>query len=130
VTVTGLSDNTGYRVMVCEYFNGFGETEIYQFEVAANNPVNFTTTKQVSISTPEKDKVSVYPIPFNEYLSIDLKFESSDFVAIIYSLDGRLQLRSELTGIKSRINTSKLTSGAYILQISDGETSYNCKIVK
>ncbi len=128
VTVTGLDPETGYRVMVCEYFNALG-TEIYQTEAAAGNPANFETSP-LGIPTIEKEQFSIYPVPFNDYIVVGVEFENADFSANIYSLDGKLQLQNKLTGMENEINTSTLPAGVYILQISVGNKSYSYKIVK
>jgi uncharacterized repeat protein (TIGR02543 family) len=56
VTVTGLSANTTYRVMVCDYYGEPG-SEQYLTTSNTNNPVNFTTGEilpEVTYSVVEK----------------------------------------------------------------------------
>ncbi len=127
-SVIGLTPNRNYRVMVCEYYGDAG-SEIYATSTSSGNPENFITDP-VSIFTNNSDQFSIYPIPFDSYIHVDLATESYGFVATIYSLDGRLLLRSILKGIENEINTSDLPSGGYILQISDGTISISYKIVK
>jgi len=51
VTVTGLSANTTYRVMVCEY-NGTAGSEVYNISTATGNPLNQTTTAGGALTPP------------------------------------------------------------------------------
>lgn len=99
-------------------------------EVATDNPVNFETDGVIGVMTSEKENIRIYPMPFNDYLRIDMEIEGVDYHANIYSLDGKLQLRTELTGINNEINTSMLPAGAYILQITNRDNNYSYKIVK
>jgi hypothetical protein len=128
VRVSGLTPETDYRVMVCEY-DSERDFEIYQTSTATDNPVNFATGP-VSVNINEKDQFKVYPVPFNNFIYVDMGDETTGFAVSIYSLDGKLQKREQLSGKINEINTSSLPSGGYILQISGGKRSYSYKIVK
>ncbi len=51
ITVTGLSANTTYRVMVCEY-NGNAGSETYNTLTATDNPLNQTTLSGGALTPP------------------------------------------------------------------------------
>lgn len=52
VTVSGLTQNTAYRVMVVEYnSNGIPAAAVYQTATASGNPLNFTTPLPVGITS-------------------------------------------------------------------------------
>jgi len=128
VRVSGLTAGTTYRVMVCEYDNEAG-FEIYQTSAATGNPVNFNTEPSGLLHN-ETDAITVYPVPFDKHLYIEMKNVSSDCIASIYSVDGKLKLKNRLTSAENEINTSALPEGVYILQITNGKNSYSYKIVK
>lgn len=56
VTITGLSAETTYRVMVCE-FNGSAGFENYNGDTASGNPANFTTDASVTAPTVQATNV-------------------------------------------------------------------------
>ncbi len=70
VTVTGLSPNTTYRVMVCEY-NGSTGNEKYNTSDATGNPASFSTL----LTNIERNKESqplqfhIYPNPFSDNIT-------------------------------------------------------------
>jgi len=73
-SVSGLTPNQVYRVMVCEY-NGFLQSEYYNKLKAANNPVNFTTPKLEQILTfniPEIVTYGAAPLILTQYASSGL----------------------------------------------------------
>ncbi len=58
-TVTGLTQNTAYRVMVVEYNNNATNgAEVYQTATATGNPLNFTTPVPVSITSMTRAQAS------------------------------------------------------------------------
>jgi len=67
------------------------------------------------INNIASDNIKVYPNPFNDYINI----ESSDRVSQIEIFDatGNLILRSEI--VKKIIDLGKLTTGIYIMKITD-----------
>lgn len=74
--------------------------------------------------------INVYPVPFNDFLIIESKESLSNAVVSIYSLDGKLQQQLAVTSEYTRINTSDLNTGAYVLRyVSDGR-EYSVRIVK
>jgi hypothetical protein len=129
VVVTGLVENTTYRVMVCEYTGGAGN-QIYVTSTSTGNPANFTTQFHVSIDPMTDVTLRVYPVPFNEYIIINGSKLHAESRAYIYSIDGRLQYTTLLEGNVNRINTTGLKAGSYVLRIDDGDKSYTVKIVK
>ncbi|MBN1599413.1 MAG: DUF362 domain-containing protein [Bacteroidales bacterium] len=128
--VRGLSANTEYRVMVCEYVGGSGE-EYYATNTIYNNPINFTTP-DITISLPSltKGNVNVYPVPFNNQLNIQVDAEHIGSMASIYDFNGRLVMSAVLDNENNTLITNELITGVYILQIKNQTESINYKIVK
>ncbi len=69
VSVSGLTLNTAYRAMVCDY-NGEVGTEKYLTLMATGNPANFTTLIYGINETKKQDWV-VYPNPSNGNFTIE-----------------------------------------------------------
>jgi hypothetical protein len=128
VVVTGLTENTEYRVMVCEYSGATGDEE-YLTSAATGNPANFT----VGISTIRfglNEPVSIYPVPFDDFIMIKGSELHQGSIVSIYSLNGRLLKKVTLNESIGRINTSDLNRGAYMLQVKNRDRNYSVKIVK
>ena len=130
VSVSGLEDNTEYRVKVVE-FSGEEGNEVYAGGTAEGNPANFTTDEGVNrIMEFNDESIAVYPVPFNDYLVIDASEGMNSAQVMFYSMSGKLQKVAEIYGHNTRISTTDLKEGVYILHIVDGDRSYSCKITK
>jgi hypothetical protein len=128
VTVSGLNQETTYRVMVCEYMGDSG-SEKYATSGTTDNPFNFTTLWE-SLTPNISGSFNVYPVPFNEYIVVKGENLKAGTIVSFFTLDGKMCYRSNLSGNVTRINTTNLKAGSYILRIDAGENSYNMKIVK
>ena len=103
----------------------------------ANDASNTTGSAEITISNQiilginetAFNMMSVYPIPFADFITIDTETEIS--TAKIYSLDGSLIIDNLTVSSDNKINVSKLTSGTYILVLADGNDQvYTQKIIK
>jgi hypothetical protein len=130
VTVTGLTPETEYRVFVFEYYGDPG-SEVYATNSSTGNPANFTTTNMIdNIDLDTGIELTVYPVPFGDYIVISTGVAAKDMILAIYSLDGKLCYTTIISGRESRINTSGLSKGSYILQVRIENKNYNTKILK
>ena len=90
-----------------------------------------TISNQIILGINETafNMMSVYPISFADFITIDTETEIS--TAKIYSLDGSLIIDNLTISSDNKINVSKLTSGTYILVLTDGNDQvYTQKIIK
>ena len=103
----------------------------------ANDASNTTGSAEITISNQiilginetAFNMMSVYPIPFADFITIDTETEIS--TTKIYSLDGSLIIDNLTVSSDNKINVSKLTSGTYILVLADGNDQvYTQKIIK
>lgn len=130
VTVTGLEDNTDYRVIVYEYYGEPG-SEVYNTEEASDNPVNLTTEEHIEgIDVESELSLNVYPQPFNDYLIIEGNDYSGESIVEFYNLEGKLCYTSIHNGFNTRMNTSAIQKGTYILRIRNNEFNYSTRIIK
>ena len=75
-------------------------------------------------------KINVYPTSVSEELFIERLQENNAQVSIS-DLSGRLVYQANITGLKSTINLNKLTSGVYMIKISENDAvTYLEKILK
>jgi hypothetical protein len=128
LTVSGLRPKTMYRVMACEYYGDAGAEE-YVTVSSTGNPANFTTMKS-DVENNRVEEFTILPNPFSEYLEIHNLRNSLSSMVSIYNIAGKLQKKLILTGNENKINTSELSPGTYIIQINNGQRSYNFKAVK
>lgn len=127
ITVTNLTPDTEYAVMVCEY-RGEPGAENYQTAIADGNPMTLTTGP-VSLKQYLHDEISIYPVPFRNTISLEMP-ESADYTVNIYSLSGMVLLTEQFSGKIHTLNTEFLSSGSYVIVISDGETNFSYKVSK
>jgi hypothetical protein len=128
VVVTGLTANTEYRVMVCEYSGATGD-EGYITGTSEGNPANFTAGVS-AVNHKLNEPISIYPVPFDDFIMIKGSELHQGSIVSIYSLNGRLLKKIILHESIARINTSDLDRGAYMLQVKNGNKYYSVKIVK
>jgi hypothetical protein len=86
-------------------------------------------TKNINVVTEltQEYPISVYPYPFENFLSIKLSVVPIE--VDFFLPDGTLVLKA-LTTDEFPLETTSLQSGFYILQISNGETHFRKKVVK
>jgi hypothetical protein len=82
----------------------------------------------VAVDPVEKFKVvRIYPVPAEDVVIIDMENPIEE--AFISGLDGRLYKR--ITNLATnKLDVSYLTSGLYILRVTDGENWYIAKLIK
>ncbi|MDX1652952.1 MAG: choice-of-anchor B family protein [Brumimicrobium sp.] len=70
------------------------------------------------VDTFKEDKIKVYPVPFNDVLTVRGDFD--DDKVVITDLNGK-ELNLEVTGTTGslEINTSSISSGIYLIRIGD-----------
>ena len=83
-----------------------------------------------SLSTPRADTMpfAVYPNPADNDVFIDMR-DTADVAVTIYDMGGKLLVMQPVSAEISRIDTSALQAGIYVMEIKAGDTSYNQKLV-
>ncbi|MCE3228852.1 MAG: hypothetical protein K0S32_3403 [Bacteroidetes bacterium] len=77
--------------------------------------------------TPESAEPNIYPIPFQEHISVELK---SDSFIRIFSATGALVYESVSAQAKQDITTTGLKPGVYYLVVCTDGKNYSKKIIK
>ena len=98
----------------------FGDSESVSFRIENN----------LSINELEANDLVVYPNPVGSSLNIELQ-TSSVYSYTIYSITGKRILNGEFEGENTSISTNALSSGVYLLQLSDeNENKITKRIIK
>jgi Secretion system C-terminal sorting domain len=116
-------------------------TGVHYFGFLHNSPANATGTHALIIDTFEvtqplatdefiASKLSVYPNPANDFITISNTAGAIINVVEITDLNGRVVSAHELNGTEGQINTANLASGVYMLNITTDQGSATKKIVK
>lgn len=110
VTVADVNNDGNLDVLITGTGDGPGNTAVAKLYL--NNAEN------ASVDTIQYSKYKVYPNPVQDILNID--FLSDDIMKSveIYSLKGELIWQNNSESISSKIDTSFLTSGIYILSVT------------
>ncbi len=78
---------------------------------------------------PNNENFSVYPNPVNGLLSVKVDKISQGMVLNLYTIFGQQIIKEEIQQNLTRIDLSKLSSGFYILILTDGDNQYQQKII-
>ncbi|MCP4459648.1 MAG: hypothetical protein GY816_16725, partial [Cytophagales bacterium] len=97
-TLTGLTGNTIYNLMVYEY-NGTDGDENYKSESSSGNPVSVTTLPLLSSTSPDKNDVSIALDANISFTFSENMDEGSVDRGTATVLDDNIKIRGEYTGI-------------------------------
>lgn len=100
LTVTGASGYTGSWASITE------------FTLVSNNALS----NEKIIDDPT---IKIYPNPIKDYLNINLEGNYNQQNATIFSLTGKLILKTRLQKQNNKLNLRNLKSGVYVLKITD-----------
>jgi len=80
-----------------------------------------------SVSEINSQNISVYPVPANDFIQIDLgNYTDADFTIEIYSSNGDLVI----TSTAKTVDIKKLSPGIYILKVRANGTTAESKLIK
>lgn len=101
-----------------------GDTIAYPTEIQfIEIPVGYSAGLEDHVT----ESIDVYPNPVENDLYLDLKV-NGPLTAYIYSMDG--QLVKTINANKNILDVSDLSSGQYILSLSDEQNNYRSKFLK
>ncbi|MFT5824422.1 MAG: hypothetical protein ACI8ZM_005690, partial [Crocinitomix sp.] len=104
-------------------------------------PKNNETTNENEQSTAvlinktgvsNKSLIKVYPNPTNDNIIVNIEGRelSKNCNIRLFSLDGRLVLEQEIIQSNTTLNLTELTSGTYLLQVINGASTDQLKVIK
>ena len=113
---------------------GNGTLRVRVYEVG--NPTNqlFITfigsTNAASVASLTKPQVKLYPVPAQDYLTIETQLEWGNGKAEIYNAIGKKVAEYSLTNSKSRISVGHLPKGQYLVRVDTGKGIITKQIIK
>jgi len=122
-TLTWLGDFGGS-------FTTFGEDNDGELYIAdgGGTVYKITDTSVAGLDDLKNNLFSLYPNPAKNELFIGLK-DAYEGRASIYDVRGQLVLQQAIAGTESRIDTSKLQTGVYVVSLETSGTKTNRKLV-
>ena len=145
-----LNANEAYLAMVGSYGDGGATNDLVTASSGASEPQTsfyfdytdntwYYTTSNVmvrmnfdpALSAPElaqENGLTIYPNPASDQLTIEVQKEVSVSISLIDS-KGVVLVSEKMNGFTKSLNTSKLSSGIYFLQLTDGNTISTKKIM-
>jgi hypothetical protein len=106
-----------------------GETEDYSVVIVA--PATKQGNSNALSELNAENDIAVYPNPFNDKISIQLKEKDAPVLISIYNIIGKLQYSTQINSSQNELNLAGLKSGIYFINMRiDGKFSKTVKIVK
>ena len=125
VNVSGLTQNTQYRVVVYEYNNTPGK-EVYYMLPANNNPQNVLTDFPAAVGQLNEMSVSVYPNPANDVVMVKGNFSLVEIVNLNGQIIRSVWNENEASVV---INTSDLSKGIYFVKVQNENIVHMQKLI-
>lgn len=89
--------------------------------------VSYSPVRDASINV---SGVLVYPNPFKHALNVIMQNVTGPVKLRIMDLSGRVLMQQSFTGSISLSNLNKLSSGVYVLQVTDGKSVHSFRLIK
>lgn len=118
-TTDYLKANTSYVLKLIDVMSNEGI-------LVDHAEIEFTTAGATSVSTSVKSDLQIYPIPANEFITIDLD-ENAKW--IIYNLDGVNILRGKHNKGKQQLSTEHLQSGVYFMELENNSGKWKKSLI-
>ena len=84
----------------------------------------------IEVNTNTIEKFKIYPIPFNNILTIEIPTNSIENTLIIYNISGQEVMRQSVKGGKSTLDIYSLVSGVYFIKLINANSTEVRKIIK
>ncbi len=82
---------------------------------------NFYPTGTADIHEISSDKISIYPNPFSEQLTLSFSEEQKNLTITVTDLFGKIIKTINFSGYQQTIEKGEMTEGVYFIQLKDGE---------
>lgn len=100
-----------------------------EFDIDANSDCFNPRKIIVDITENNLDtNIQIYPNPTEGIVNIE-DISNTEYTIVIYNTKGQKQLSKSAIG-KSNIDISDLPRGIYIMNINNGASNKNCKLIK
>ncbi|MGB0805988.1 MAG: T9SS type A sorting domain-containing protein [Salibacteraceae bacterium] len=104
----------------------FAQNELYLPEYVDYQPLANKTNQRNIFEPREVDEfipVEIYPNPANDFVTVDVgEYETKEVLTVeIVNSAGSVVIQNRIDAGVSQINTSQLTTGVYVIRITDGK---------
>jgi hypothetical protein len=113
---TGSGGTFSYSIGQIDYHNTSGTLNISE---GVQQPHEYYS--QVGLTDLNNVATSIYPNPASEEIIIELNSYQTSLEYDLYDAKGKLVKRNSIMGLKTIVPIQELSSGTYILEISDGK---------
>lgn len=127
-----LPDNSPSLANKPEYAIRFANDSAWDASTGYNDlnfTLNVTTTTKLGVSDNSKLNMTIYPVPANEELAVELENINDYKVSLINSLGQNVKVSSSTELNKMIINTSNISSGLYFIEFVNGAVRDTRKII-
>jgi hypothetical protein len=118
-------------------FSVYPDCSVYYLGSVDNNPFNETFPYPVNCnlttSTPSsiiENSIFLFPNPTSDYISLVLPIDFTNAEIDIFDILGELEYSSTTTVQKTEINTSTMTKGVHLIQITTADNVIRQKFIK
>ncbi len=95
---------------------------------AANTTKTLTTT--TALTDTKSAKISIYPNPVTDNLTIELPKGMNNARISIYAIDGQMVAAQSAVSAQQVVNVSALSSGCYTIKVTSANQSFTQKFIK
>lgn len=97
----------------------------------ATGAVSYSSIAKVLFSETNTKEIMLYPNPAKDFVNIHLAATGKTILINVFDGTGRSVKFFNLPANENmQLNVSSLTAGTYMLQLSDGEKTVTCKLIK
>lgn len=117
-------------IRVRDSLGNWSLTKLDTFTVASFAKTLVASEENISINN-EMKPLAVFPNPAFHIINISFQSKNKSASLQVFDMNGKRVLQTIVTpGISNNINISKLTPGAYLAEIYDGDTKQSARFIK
>jgi len=98
-------------------------------DFGGSESVSFRIEENLSVNNFDETNIKVYPNPTSSVLNIEVP-QSAQYEYFIFNMNGKQMLNGDFNSNNAQIITSSLSSGVYIIQITNGNNSISKRVIK
>jgi len=98
-------------------------------EFGSSETTSFRIEENLSIKDFDESNIRIYPNPTSSIINIEVPGKSQ-YNYSLYTISGKKMMNGMFNTNNTQINTNALSSGVYILQITNGNKNISKKVIK
>jgi glucose/arabinose dehydrogenase len=130
IGILGSSDVIVWTPSFDENFTTFGEDNHGELYIAsADGDVYRIVDTTAGLNEYAVNPFTLHPNPANDEVFVSAKDGFDSGIASVFNVNGQLVLQQEIGSGDTKIDTSRLQTGVYMLKLETGTGRYNTKLV-